>query len=76
MNVSTWLGWIFALTSVVMAVDRILARFFGIGESQDSLFIVWCAMGCLFLIYRQMSSAKSDSGESAGQEAGTDTPDS
>ncbi len=76
MNVSTWFGWLFALTSVVMAVDRILARWFGIGKSQDSLFIVWCAMGCLFWIYIGMGSAKSGSGESAGQEPETDTPDS
>jgi ethanolamine transporter EutH len=75
-NLSTWLIWIFALASVVMAVDKILARWFGIGESQDSLFIVWCAMGCLLLIYRQIYSVKSGSGESVVQEPGSGTPDS
>ena len=59
-----------------MAVDRILARFFGIGDSKDSLFISWCATGVMFLIFRQIYSVKSDSGESVGQEPGSDTPDS
>ena len=76
MNVSNWLIWIFVLASVVMAVDKILARWFGIGESQDSFFIVWCAMGCLLLIYRQIYFAKSGSDDSAGQEPESETPSS
>ena len=44
-----WYLWLFTLVSIVMAVDRILARFFDIGDTKDSIFITWCAMFVLLL---------------------------
>lgn len=61
MIVRTLLGWTYIVISVAMAVDVILARYFAIGESKDSLFVIWCAIGSLYLYYSYKSSAKTGS---------------
>ena len=50
MKIPSWFQWVFAALSIVMAVDHILARFFDIGESQDSLFVAWCAMFVFWIL--------------------------
>ena len=44
-----WYLWLFTLVSIVMAVDTILARFFDIGDTQDSISIGWWVMFVLLM---------------------------
>jgi hypothetical protein len=44
-----WYLWLFTLVSIVMAVDTILARFFDIGDTQDSISIGWWVMFVLLI---------------------------
>ena len=46
---SKWYLWLFTLVSIVMAVDTILARFFDIGDTQDSISIGWWVMFVLLM---------------------------
>ncbi len=50
MKIPSWYPWLFAAVSIVMAVDRILARFFDIGESDDAIFIGWCVMAFFWML--------------------------
>ena len=57
-----WYLWLFTLVSIVMAVDRILARFFDIGDTKDSIFISWCVLFVLLLFSNLSGLTEKDQG--------------
>jgi hypothetical protein len=66
MKIPSWFQWVFAAISIIMAVDLILARFFGIGERQDSLFVAWCAMFVFWILsLTQIKDAKPPASDEA-----------
>ena len=57
-----WYLWLFTLVSIVMAVDTILARFFDIGDTQDSISIGWWVMFVLLMFSILTGSTEKDQG--------------
>ena len=57
-----WYLWLFTLVSIVMAVDTILARFFDIGDTQDSISIGWGVMFVLLMFSILTGSTEKDQG--------------
>ena len=52
-----WYLWLFTLVSIDMAVDTILARFFDIGDTQDSISIGWWVMFVLLIFSNHLKVA-------------------
>ena len=57
-----WYLWLFILVSIVVAVDTILARFFDIGDTQDSISIGWWVMFVLLMFSILTGSTEKDQG--------------
>jgi len=56
-STNSWVKWVFAAYSVIFAIDRILARFFEIGTTDDSSFVVWCALLAIWMSSETMNSS-------------------
>ena len=67
--------WCFAVSSVVFAVDRVLARFFEIGTADDSTFVIWCSLLTIRLCLEVVATSNTtDDPPASGTEAPDPTP--